>query len=62
MEQIVSRVMALAEKTARSPATISRKVFGNGTRLDELKAGGGMNLRSLPAVHERLAQLENEAA
>lgn len=52
-QNLARRVEALAARTGASPSTLSRKLFGNGKRLDEIKAGGTLTL----ATYERAIAL-----
>lgn len=59
---IIQRARAYAEKKDRSIATISRKLFGNGNRLEEIASGAtSLRLDVLERAAERLAEMEKAA-
>lgn len=62
IQNLLERVEAHIERTGAARSTISRKLFGNGNRLDEIKAGGSMTLRKLVEVDAMLSSLEGGEA
>lgn len=59
-QKLIARVDALAHRTGASTSTLSRKLFGNGKRLDEIKSGGSLTMAT---YHRALATLRDlEAA
>lgn len=61
IQTLVTRIDALAERTGASPSTLSRKLFGNGNRIDEIKRGGSITLATYARAVEVLEQLEQGA-
>ncbi|MFT4056731.1 MAG: hypothetical protein QM681_19660 [Novosphingobium sp.] len=57
-QKLIARVDALAHRTGASTSTLSRKLFGNGKRLDEIRAGGSMTMRTYHSALATLAKLE----
>jgi len=55
---LVKRVEALATRTGTSPSTLSRKLFGNGKRIDEIKAGGSLTLTTYQRALALLDEME----
>jgi hypothetical protein len=39
-EQLIARIKALAEKTGKSPSTLSASLLGSGKILSDLETGG----------------------
>ena len=60
-QQLLARVEALAERTGKKRSTLSRELFGNGKRFDEIKAGGSLTMATFERAVERLNQLERAA-
>jgi sulfate adenylyltransferase subunit 2 len=61
-QNLARRVRALADRRDVSPSTLSRKLFGNGKRLEEIEAGGSLTLTTYARAQALLAQMEREAA
>jgi len=57
-QKLVARIDALARKTGASRSTLSRKLFGNGKRLDEIKAGGSLTMATYNRAIITLGKLE----
>ena len=57
-QKLVARIDALARKTGASRSTLSRKLFGNGKRLDEIKAGGSLTMATYNRAIIMLSKLE----
>lgn len=57
-QKLIERIDALAIATGASQSTISRKLFGNGKRLDEIKAGGSLTLTTYQRALKTLEGLE----
>lgn len=60
-QRLLARVEALAKRTQRSTSTLSRELFGNGQRYEEIKAGGSLTLTVYQRAVEKLAELEKAA-
>lgn len=60
--QLIARIEALADKTGKSPSTLSAALLGSGKRLSELKEGRTITLaiyeRALPLLSEMEAAAE----
>lgn len=61
IQNLVKRVEALATLTGASPSTLSRKLFGNGKRIDQIKAGGSLTLATLERAKVSLSAMEAAA-
>ena len=59
-QDLIARIEALATKTNRSKSTLSRLLFGNGKRIDEIEAGGSITLATYDRALERLDQIERD--
>ncbi len=59
-QDLIARIEALATKTNRSKSTLSRLLFGNGKRIDEIEAGGSITLATYDRALERLSQIERD--
>ena len=59
-QDLIARIEALATKTNRSKSTLSRLLFGNGKRIDEIEAGGSITLATYDRALERLNQIERD--
>lgn len=57
-QQLVARIHALAERTGASTSTLSRKLFGNGKRVDEIAAGGSLTMATYSRAVSQLAEME----
>lgn len=57
-QQLIARIDALATRIGTSQSTLSRKLFGNGKRIDEIKAGGSLTLTTYQRALDRLAEIE----
>ncbi|MEO7384681.1 MAG: hypothetical protein ABIU18_07095, partial [Novosphingobium sp.] len=53
-QDLIARIEAIATKTNRSKSTLSRLLFGNGKRIDEIEAGGSITLATYDRALERL--------
>jgi hypothetical protein len=60
-QQLVARIHALAEKSKRSPSTLSRELLGSGTRLSEIEAGGSLTMTVFARAQAKLAEMEQAA-
>ena len=56
--EFLERVDRYIETTGLAQSTVSRKLFGGGARLGELRAGSSPTLKTLSQAKERLAELE----
>ena len=61
-QQMVARINALAGRTNRSRSTLSRILFGNGKRLDEIEAGGSITMTTYRRAVEMLDGMESACA
>lgn len=61
-QALIARIDALASRTDASQSTLSRKLFGNGKRLDEIKAGGSLTLATYQRARAMLDEMERAAA
>lgn len=59
-QALADRIYALAEKLNREPTTLSRKLLGNGIRLDELRNGSTMTMEVFERVEREVAELERQ--
>lgn len=57
-QQLLKRVRALSERTGASTATLSRKLFGNGQRFDEIERGGSLTLATYERALDRISEME----
>lgn len=57
-QKLLARVEALARATERSTSTLSRELFGNGQRFDEIKAGGSLTMAVFQRAVAKLEELE----
>jgi len=57
-QKLIARIDALARRTGASRSTLSRKLFGNGKRFDEIKAGGSLTMATFNRALVTLAALE----
>lgn len=57
-QKLIARVDALARRTGASTSTLSRKLFGNGKRFDEIKAGGSLTMTTYHRALDTLCGLE----
>ena len=61
IKEFVSRALALCEAKDISPSTLSRKLLGNGIRLDELQNGKSLRVDTLQRAKQLLAEMERAA-
>ena len=61
INELLSRIDAHIVQAKAARSTVSRKLFGSGTRLDEIAKGGDVSYRVLNAATEKLNQLEQGA-
>jgi len=56
---VIQRARAYAEISNRSISTVSRLLFGNGNRIDEIERGASsVRVDILQRAHERLVMME----
>lgn len=60
-QQLITRINALAAKTETSASTLSRKLFGNGKRIEEIAAGGSITMRTYEQALALLDEMEKAA-
>jgi hypothetical protein len=60
LKQLVTRAEAYAKKAGLAQSTVSRKVFLDSGRLEDLKRGSRMFPDTMDACAKRLAKLEAE--
>ncbi|MGF1549794.1 MAG: NAD(+) synthase [Sphingomonadaceae bacterium] len=58
LDSLLARIEAYVARSGAARSTVSRKLFGNGKRLDEIAAGGSLTARKLAEAGEKLAALE----
>lgn len=58
---LLNRIDAHIAKTGAARSTISRKLFGNGTRLDQIVGGGSLTVRKLVQAEVTLSDMERGA-
>lgn len=58
IQNLLERVEAHIAKTGAARSTVSRKLFGNGNRLDEIKSGGTLTIRKMMEADAALAAME----
>ena len=58
---LLSRIDAHIAKTGAARSTISRKLFGNGTRLDQITGGGSLTIRKFLQAEVTLTDMERGA-
>jgi hypothetical protein len=61
IETLLVRARAYAVQSRLSLSTVSRKLLGNGKRLNELDSGKSLRVDTLRRAHERLDELERAA-
>lgn len=57
-QKIAVRIRAVADRMGIEPTTLSRKLLGNGKRLDEIEEGGSMTMATFARVSTELSKLE----
>ena len=60
-QQLIARIDALADRTNRSSSTLSRLLFGNGKRIDEIRAGGSITMTTFQRASGKLDEMERAA-
>jgi hypothetical protein len=58
---LLNRIDAHVANTGAARSTISRKLFGNGTRLDQITRGGSLTIRKFLEAEVTLSDLERAA-
>jgi len=58
INELLARIDSHIEQTGAAPSTVSRKLFGNGTRLDAIRAGGSITMRKWDQVKAALSDME----
>lgn len=58
---LIERFDALVARKGISASTLSRKVFGGGKRIDEIRAGSSVTLSTFARAHDALAEMERAA-
>jgi hypothetical protein len=58
IEQFIARADAYCRRSGLSRSTVSRKLLGNGIRLDELHAGKSLRVDTLEKAKQLLDGLE----
>lgn len=62
IQNLLTRIDAYILATNAAPSTVSRKLFGNGNRLSEIRSGGTVTIRKLEDAKAALAEMESGAA
>lgn len=60
-EQLIARINALAERTGKSPSTISAQLLGGGRVLADLESGKTITLAKYERVLPMLSEMEANA-
>ena len=58
---LLTRIDAHIAKTGAARSTVSKKLFGGGTRLDQIASGANVTYRVINVASEKLKQLEQGA-
>lgn len=58
---LIRRADAYASRSGLKPSTVSRKLLGNGIRLNELRNGKSLRVDTLENAKRELARLESAA-
>lgn len=58
---LLTRIDAHIAKTGAARSTISRKLFGNGTRLAQIASGGSLTVRKFVQAEATLTDMERGA-
>ena len=58
LDALVARIEAYIAQSGAARSTISRKLLGNGRRLDEIAGGSTLTARKMAETEERLGELE----
>ncbi|MXP42957.1 hypothetical protein [Allopontixanthobacter sediminis] len=61
-EQLAARIRAKASEMNISASTLSRKLFGGGSRIDEIEAGSSLTLDTFARVSAALDDLDRDKA
>lgn len=61
VEQFIARARAYCASRNVSRSTLSRKLLGNGVRLNELEAGASLRVDTFERAKQRLSELEQAA-
>lgn len=61
INELLARIDKHINQAKASRSTVSRKLFGSGTRLDQIAKGGDVSYRVISTATERLNQLEQSA-
>jgi hypothetical protein len=58
IDEILARAKRYADRRKLKPSTVSRILFGNGTRLGQIERGGSLRVDTLHKVLAKLDELE----
>lgn len=61
IQTLLHRADAYMKRAKAAPSTVSRKLFGNGNRLAEIKAGGTLTIRKLEEALATMDELESSS-
>lgn len=61
-QKLAARIRALSATINVEPSTLSRKLLGNGKRIDEIEAGGSVTMATFARVSTALSKLERAAS
>lgn len=61
-QKLAARIRALAAKQGVEASTLSRKLLGNGKRIEEIEAGGSVNLGTYVRVSAQIDEMERDSA
>lgn len=62
LESLLARIDAYIARSGAARSTVSRKLFGNGKRLDEIATGSSVTARKMGSVAAELEKMERELA
>jgi len=60
-DQLLARLMRVAEKTGRTPKAIASQVLGSSAEIERLSSGRTMTLAKYERVMARLSEMEKAA-
>lgn len=60
-QKLAARIRALSGVMGVEPSTLSRKLLGNGKRLDEIEAGGSVTLATFARVTAEIDEMSKAA-
>jgi hypothetical protein len=61
INDLLARIDKHIEKSGAARSTVSRKLFGNGNRLDEIQNGGSLTMHKFVQAKAALLEMEQAA-